>query len=166
MTPLGQIGGTVWQALAHEALYTGWVLRAPSPLANAALLLLAFTPALWGAWRREPSLKADTLATLAVLGLVSGLAVLMLKAWALPSAFPLAVMLLVCGLVVAVWRWQRWLAQQRQQAQLERTAAEAANRAKSEFLAHMSHEIRTPLNAVLGIAQLLAETPLSALQRR
>ncbi|MEM6785812.1 MAG: ATP-binding protein, partial [Bacteroidota bacterium] len=39
-------------------------------------------------------------------------------------------------------------------------AAEAATLAKSEFLANMSHEIRTPLNGVLGMTELLRETPL------
>jgi two-component system, sensor histidine kinase and response regulator len=38
--------------------------------------------------------------------------------------------------------------------------AKAANEAKSRFLAHMSHEIRTPMNGILGMADLLLETPL------
>jgi PAS domain S-box-containing protein len=47
-----------------------------------------------------------------------------------------------------------------------RETALAASEAKSHFLSVMSHEIRTPMNAILGMADLLWETPLSAEQRR
>ncbi|MEQ9365437.1 MAG: 7TM diverse intracellular signaling domain-containing protein [Leptospirales bacterium] len=48
---------------------------------------------------------------------------------------------------------------------LAQERAETATRAREDFLANMSHEIRTPMNAILGMADLLEETPLDATQK-
>jgi len=61
---------------------------------------------------------------------------------------------------------QHIINEQAQELRQSLEAAEAANHAKSEFLATMSHEMRTPLNGVIGLNGLVLDTPLSDEQRK
>src|SRR6185369_14430581 len=71
------------------------------------------------------------------------------------------------GVPVVVINLHDVTARKRAEEQLAeaRDHAVRATHLKTEFLAHMSHEIRTPMNAVIGMADMLADTPLDEEQR-
>lgn len=73
--------------------------------------------------------------------------------------------LLLLGLLVLAYRARLHRRHQLELAQHQRAWAERSSQAKSSFLATMGHEIRTPMTGVLGMAELLLESPLDARQR-
>ncbi|HMD70569.1 MAG TPA: ATP-binding protein [Bryobacteraceae bacterium] len=74
---------------------------------------------------------------------------------ALHIAIMCFVMLAFCWVQIETLNRSYWLGHE------EHARAEAAGRAKSEFLANMSHEIRTPLNGMMGMLQLVLQSPLA-----
>jgi signal transduction histidine kinase/ActR/RegA family two-component response regulator len=171
MTPVGRMTGTqlnaaVFDALEAQALLAqdGWVWW----LGQALLLGLALLPvaargvlgpragaARWRRWLVSPAALA-----LLSLALAASVVAYGLTAVGVLLAPGLALEVLLLGLLLGAAA--RWMSQRQRERELEREAAvaEAESRAKTELLSQVSHEMRTPMNAVIGMADILARSPL------
>ena len=169
-TPQGRLSGSAFLATTTALLARGQLLAPAGWIWAAVLLALAAVPGVLHARSRafQPQQRWALLLGSSALSLVLllGLAVWLVQSQLLlPSLLgPLATLTL--ALMLAGLAEQCWQSQHHRELRHAREVAEAANQAKTRFLAHVSHEIRTPMNAVLGMAEILARTELSAEQRR
>ncbi len=166
MTPLGRVSGTGVLACAHAALQRGDVFQPQAGWLTAVFAGIALSPSLWLWLRRRPALLSDALASLCALALLVAAGLLILSKARIDVELLVPLAIVVSGFLIAAMLQLRWFGHANRQLRLERAVAEAANQAKSEFLANVSHEIRTPMNALLGVAELLQRTPLNEEQRR
>ncbi|MFT7721404.1 MAG: CHASE2 domain-containing protein [Roseateles sp.] len=156
VTPLGRLPGAALNAAVFDALGATPppLLRDRGPAAWAATALLFALGALPLLWPRRPLLAAG----LALAGIAAGAAG---AAWAgvLPAPAPALYLLALALGLTALERRRQARARGRELAR-QRELADARSRAKTELLAQVSHEMRTPMTAVLGLADILARSPL------
>jgi signal transduction histidine kinase/CheY-like chemotaxis protein len=165
-TPLGRMNGTLLLANAFGALGRDAVLAPAGWPLQTALLAIALVPS-GLAWRRgRAALRPDIVAALCACAAIVGVSMLGLFAFMQQPAPLLALFTVLVGIMLAAIVHLRALSAAHRQMAFERTVADAANQAKTEFLASVSHELRTPLNALVGMAEALSKTALDDEQRR
>jgi signal transduction histidine kinase/DNA-binding NarL/FixJ family response regulator len=166
LTVAGQASGTAVLAQTYAALRDGTVLQAPSLRTDGALVLLALVPACWLAWRGRTRPLQDSVVHAAALLLILGGALWWLGLRHHTTHWAAPLLTLAVSVAAAFYTHHRSVANERRRMAYEHAVATAANQAKTEFLANVSHEIRTPMNALLGVAELLADSPLLPEQKR
>ncbi|HSW22933.1 MAG TPA: ATP-binding protein, partial [Burkholderiaceae bacterium] len=166
ITPRGPLSGTQLLAATTSALASDQVLSPPSRALDAVLIVIALLPAA-ALWRRaRPDAPVDALLALAAATTMLMTSTLVLAIARVQSHAFAALTVGAAVLVLALWAYQGFIRRANRQLATERAMADAASRAKSEFVAQVSHEIRNPMNSLLGMAELLADTPLTPEQRR
>ena len=156
---------TLLVALTAVAIFT-W---------EPALQALLFAPAMLAVFRGGPraaaivviaSLAASIPAVLHRTGVDPAVALSPLRHALIFHAVLFAVCLMAAMILERQKRLQALMARGRDVARAAQANAQAANKAKSDFLATISHEIRTPLNSILGFADLVADDPGLSLESR
>jgi signal transduction histidine kinase/ligand-binding sensor domain-containing protein/CheY-like chemotaxis protein len=87
--------------------------------------------------------------------------------WKTPWAYASYVLAVMALFIWLMWLYRRKILYEHEitKEQAKRDLANAASKAKSDFLARVSHEVRTPLNGVLGMGELMLDTPLDEEQK-
>ena len=149
-TPAGRLPGLYVNALIVESLQAGQVLSPPRLWLDIGLVLLALALPAVLAGRGTAVQPRDLLIGLAAgFAMVAGAGVATAAA-SQQSKWLFAAFAGVAAFAFALGGWLLALYQEKQRLYYEKTAAQEANRLKTEFLNHMTHELRTPITAIMG----------------